>query len=213
MKLVWAISLIILTAFVVPFFSGKAEAGSLVAWGQGAIPDDTGLTDIAAGYNHSLAVKSDGSLLAWGYNDDGQCDVPDGNNFETVAAGGWHNLALKPDGSLSAWGYNDYGQCNVPGDTGFTAVAVGWFHSLALKSNGTLVAWGRNDDQQTDLPPQMDFTAIAASARHNLALNRRTRYVVHPRQKYRAQIHHRGVCRTQSRCRRDSGWVHRETCT
>ncbi|MHC4126445.1 MAG: RCC1 domain-containing protein, partial [Planctomycetota bacterium] len=131
------ISFILMSAVIVSSLACEVNAGSLAAWGQGQIPGGNDFADIAAGYNHSLAVESDGSLQAWGDNDDGQCDVPDSNNFETVAAGGWHSVALKSDGSLDAWGYNTYGQCDVSLDTGFTAVAAGWWHSLALKSDGT----------------------------------------------------------------------------
>ena len=75
---------------------------------------------VAAGYGHSLAIKKDGSLWAWGWNRSGQ--IGDGttidkitpvkimDNVISVAAGESHSLALKADGSLWAWGDNLYGQ-------------------------------------------------------------------------------------------------------
>jgi hypothetical protein len=83
---------------------------------------------------HSLALKSNGSVVAWGDNSYGQCNVPDGNDFVAVAAGASHSLALKSDGSVVAWGRNDKGQCDVPSGKGndFVAIAAGSSHSLAL---------------------------------------------------------------------------------
>jgi alpha-tubulin suppressor-like RCC1 family protein len=65
---------------------------------------------VGAGSNHSLAVRSNGSLVGWGRNQYGQATVPVGNNFVQVAAGEFHSLALRSDGSLVGWGRNNYGQ-------------------------------------------------------------------------------------------------------
>ena len=123
---------------------------------------------IAAGYFHSLAVKIDGTVWAWGKNDRGQ--LGDGTTTDrttpvqvvnlagvvAVAAGDWHNLALKSDGTVWAWGYNNNGELgdgtttnrSTPGQvanlTGVVAVDGGGTHSLALKGDGTVWAWGQN---------------------------------------------------------------------
>src|SRR5687767_11071901 len=110
-------------------------SGSVVGWGQKVVGADlsTGFVSIAEGGLHSLGLKADGSIVAWGYNGSGQCNVPGANTgFVTIAAGWYHGLGLKADGSIMAWGYNFYGQCNVPGpNTGFVAVAGGAWHSLS----------------------------------------------------------------------------------
>jgi alpha-tubulin suppressor-like RCC1 family protein len=73
-----------------------------------------GFVGIAAGESHSFARRSDGSLVAWGENDFGQCVVAGGFTCVEVAAGFRHDLARRSDGSILAWGDNLYGQCNVP---------------------------------------------------------------------------------------------------
>jgi alpha-tubulin suppressor-like RCC1 family protein len=76
---------------------------------------------IAAGGYHSLALKSDGTVVVWGSSYlSGQGTVPaDLNNVIALAAGEGHSLALKADGTVVAWGENAYGQITVP--TGLAA--------------------------------------------------------------------------------------------
>jgi len=126
---------------------------------------------VSAGSHHTLALKKDGTLWAWGFNYYGQLGI--GTNewedfrsapvqvgaerdWAAVSAGGGHTLALKKDGSLWAWGLNDDGQLgdntttrhNAPvrvgTDTDWAAISAGGYHSLALKSDGSLWAWGLN---------------------------------------------------------------------
>jgi alpha-tubulin suppressor-like RCC1 family protein len=68
----------------------------------------SGVTAVAAGYFHSLALKRDGTVVAWGCGgstDSGQCGVPSGlSGVTAVAAGNVNSLALKGDGTVVAWG-------------------------------------------------------------------------------------------------------------
>jgi hypothetical protein len=104
-------------------------------------------------------------IVAWGYDDLGQCNVPEPNeDFEAVAGGRRHSLGLKGDDSIVAWGYNEQGQCDVPEpNREFVAVAAGAYHSLGLWPNGSVVAWGDNDGGECDVPPpNTGFVAGAA---------------------------------------------------
>jgi len=103
----------------------------------------SGVIAIAAGYYHSLALKSDGTVVAWGATgvvDYGQADVPAGlSGVTAIAAGGSHSLALKSDGTVVAWGAASSGSSAIwtmvrrrPGrPIGRHAIAAGGFHSLA----------------------------------------------------------------------------------
>src|SRR6185369_9279761 len=93
---------------------------------------------IAAGFWYSLALKSDGTVVAWGDNFFGQSTVPGELNGVVAIAAGPQSLALKSDGTVVAWGENFQGQSTVPGGlNGVVAIAAGG-HSLALKSDGTV---------------------------------------------------------------------------
>ncbi len=155
-------------------FVGAAHAGALCAWGNWYYTENTpvgdGFAAVAAGWGHSVALREDGSLTAWGADFHGQCRVPAGNDFVAVTAGWHHNLALTSEGKAVAWGFNRYGQCNTPPDAVFLALAAGGFHSLALRMDGTLDAWGLNDAGQCNVPPDNDFVAVAAGGDFSVAL-------------------------------------------
>ena len=123
---------------------------------------------VAAGGNHTLSLKTDGTLWAWGYNAKGQLGLRDNINrfsptqidteadWKLVAAGGNHTLAIKTDGTLWAWGLNSPDQLGIDDTTGshfpvqvgvdvdWDFVAAGEYHTLALKADGTLWVWGNN---------------------------------------------------------------------
>ena len=128
---------------------------------------------IAAGGNHSLALKEDGTVVAWGSDVSYQSTVPVGlKDVVAIYGGGYHSLAVKEDGSVVAWGYNNQNQCNIPSDLrNVVSAAAGFSHSLALKEDGTLVAWGNNESHQCLIPFGLEnVTAITAGLNHSLAL-------------------------------------------
>jgi len=170
----------ILAVLVVP---GILRAGSVVGWGAGgpgqsgwphygqaSPPAGNDFVAIAARVDYSLALKSDGSIVGWGYNGQGQASPPAGNNFIAISAGGNHSLALKSDGSIVGWGYNGQGQANPPSGNDFVAISAGGYYSLALKSDGSIVGWGSNVAGKATPPAGNDFVAIAAGGDHSLAL-------------------------------------------
>ncbi len=170
--------LITFIAFIPPVAQSSASSPA-------EAPEGTGFAAIAAGAYHSLALRDDGSLVAWGWNDYGQTDVPEGDDFTTIAVGHFHSIALRADGSLVVWGHNPIGQfldpdarLQAPSGSDFIAVAASnsnryVYHSLALRSDGTVAAWGMNRNGQIDVPADVaDAVAISAGGRHSVVRRR-----------------------------------------
>ena len=168
--------------------SGAAEPVRVgMAWGddiQGTLGDGryvnsstpaavaalSGLSAITGGWASSVALRSDGTVWAWGaggLNGSGASRSVPGRvlglaGTVAVASGYYHTLALRSDGTVWAWGLNESGrlgdgsstnrtqpvQVLGPGGSGFlsniVSVAGGAYHSIALRSDGTVWTWGAN---------------------------------------------------------------------
>ena len=147
--------------------SSPVQVGALTTWSQ-----------VAGGQEHSLAIKTDGTLWSWGRNSGGRLGL--GNivyrsspvqvgaltTWSQIAGGYDFSLAAKTDGTMWSWGTNGVGQLGL-GDGGsytqrsspvqigalttWSQIASGNFHSLAVKTDGTLWGWGRNSAGQLGL--------------------------------------------------------------
>ena len=127
-------------------------------------------TTISAGDRHSLGLKSDGTVVATGDNDDGQCNVSAWKDIVSISAGDAHSLGLKSDGTVVATGSNGCGQCNVSEWSDVIAISAGVNHSLGLKSDGTVVATGYNGGGQCNVSEWSDIIAISAGGWYSLGL-------------------------------------------
>ena len=68
---------------------------------------------LSAGGFHTVGLRADGTVVAVGWNDYGQCDVSDWRDIVAVSAGAWHSVGLRADGTVVAVGDNERGQCKV----------------------------------------------------------------------------------------------------
>jgi alpha-tubulin suppressor-like RCC1 family protein len=126
---------------------------------------------VACGTGFTVAVKTDGTLWAWGFNSSGQLGdsttstrsspvtaTGGGTTWKQVACGSGHTAAVKTDGTLWTWGGNTYGALGdnstsnrsspvttVAGGTNWKQVACGLVNTAAIKTDGTLWTWGRNN--------------------------------------------------------------------
>jgi len=127
---------------------------------------------VAAGHTHSVALREDGTVWAWGANNNGQLgdgtvvnrhipvQVQNLENVIAVAARSNHSIALKEDGTVWVWGGNAFGQLGdgtvvnrhtpvqVQNLMNITAIAAGSNHNAALREDGTIWAWGLNTSGQ-----------------------------------------------------------------
>ena len=174
-----SIVILISAGLVVPgvCHAETASAGAISGtgynyFGEANAPAGSDFTAVSCGYYHSMALKSDGTVISWGYNKDyGQCNVPPaGNTFKAIAAAEFFSLAIKTDGTLDAWGRNQHGQCNVPAGNDFMAITAGWGHCIAIKSDGSAVAWGNNEFGKCSIPAGNKFKAVAAGGYHSAAV-------------------------------------------
>lgn len=136
------------------------------------VVDLTGITAIASGEEFSLALKNDGTVWTWGFNNYGQ--LGDGTTTArtspvqvigltgatSIAGGDIHSLSIKSDSTVWAWGGNLKGQLGnsnsisqptpvlVDSLTGIIGIAAGQLFSIALRNDGTAYAWGDNSWHQ-----------------------------------------------------------------
>lgn len=105
---------------------------------------------ICAGRAHIAGIRSDGTVVAAGRNQYGQCEVSLWSGITAIAVGEDHTVGLRKDGTVIAAGWNGYGQCNVEQWTQVVAIAAS-NHTVGLCKDGTVLATGRNDYGQCNM--------------------------------------------------------------
>jgi len=163
--------------------NGRVMVWGVGTLGNGKITEETdvpvevsglsGVIAISAEGNHTLALRENGTVVAWGNNTSGQVGsgsselyiytpvaVKGLSEVTAISAGQFDSMALLKDGKVMAWGGNYSGELGdgtqteryvpveVKGLTNVTAIATGWEDSLAAREDGTVMVWGNNLEGQ-----------------------------------------------------------------
>jgi hypothetical protein len=147
------------------YYSSPKQVGALTTWAQ-----------ISCGQQyHTVAIKTDGTLWSWGYNNSGQLGNGNTNNRSSpvqvgsltnwlyIASGTNANIAVKTDGTLWSWGNNSGGTLGL-GDSGaytdrsspvqvgalttWSKPSMGAYWAMCTTTSGALWSWGTNADGQ-----------------------------------------------------------------
>ncbi len=123
-------------------------------------PGLSNVVAVAGGYNHALALKPEGKVVAWGWSGNGQTNVPSSaSNVVAIFAGYGYSLVLRDDGKVVGWGYSGFGGHNVPTNLS-NVVAIANHH--ALKVDGTVISWGADLGGAYRVPADLDQVAAIA---------------------------------------------------
>lgn len=128
---------------------------------------------VSAGVSYSVGLKSDGTVVAVGANNFGQCNVSGWSGITQVSAKHNRTIGLKSDKTVVAVGDNWLGQCNVSAWTSIVQISAGGNSTVGLKSNGTVVsapAIYYSQGYLFDPSGWSDITQVSAGSGHAVGL-------------------------------------------
>jgi len=151
--------------------SGQTPSSTPLVYAQ-QVPGLSGVVSLAAGGDHSCALRGDGTVVCWGTNIFGELGngthtgggvpvvVSNLSGVVAITAGAFFTCAIRGDGSVACWGSNAWGQLGdgsrsdatvpipVAGITNATVITAGWGHTCARLADGTARCWGYSGDGQ-----------------------------------------------------------------
>ena len=125
---------------------------------------------IDGGDEHTVGLKEDGTVVAVGDNEHGQCDVSDWTDIVAVSAKDYCTVGLKADGTVVLTGAGWMNYDDVRNWTDIVAISVRDSHVVGLKANGTVVASGSNHYGECDVSDWTNIVAVSAGDRHTVGL-------------------------------------------
>ena len=158
---------------------GQNTNTMIVDWGDDTFSQlrtsfkDVRATKVSAGYEHTLAILEDGTVIAWGDNTYNQLNIPGGIIDPIIVESGLgHSLVLQANGEVVGWGFNEFGQIDVDLLTNVVDIAAGEEHSVVLFDDGTVevIANGLTTYDLTPPPGLTNVVSIATGNFHIMAL-------------------------------------------
>lgn len=118
----------------------------------------------------SVAIRTDGTVVAVGDGAFGRCDVESWRDIVSISVGKFHTVGLRANGTVVAVGDNRYNKCDVSRWRDIISVSAGDFGTVGLKRNGTCVAIGSDSFRYDHVQKWTDICAISAGACHTVGL-------------------------------------------
>ncbi len=160
--------------------------GKLRLYGKWAFPGWCDVIAVSVGQSHIVGLKRNGSAVAIGDNQYGQCDVAKWHDIIAISAGTYHTVGLRVDGTVVATKFPDWlldddttytGQCEVAGWRDIVAVSAGHGHTVGLRVDGTVVSTKYTGDAvlvpncgQCEVAGWRDIVAVSAGHGHTVGL-------------------------------------------
>lgn len=144
--------------YVEPIDSDASARGAQLADGTRSRRSEEQFLAVAAGGNHSCAIRLDETVMCWGAKGLNQLVSPAGA-FAQISAGTNHSCGVRTDNSLVCWGFNGYELAEPPAGA-FVAVSAGDTHSCALRISGAVSCWGWDMLDRLD-PPGGEFASVS----------------------------------------------------
>jgi alpha-tubulin suppressor-like RCC1 family protein len=135
------------------------------------VEDWKNIISIIGGSEHLLGLKKDGTVLATGNNDHGECEISRWRDIVQISAGSCVSVGLKKNGTVVVTGFAE-GLDELKNWTDIVAISCGTDHVLGLKANGTVVAAGENKYGQCNVSAWKNIVAISAGEDHSLGLTK-----------------------------------------
>lgn len=136
------------------------------------------IISVSAGSEHIVGLRKNGTVVACGNNNFGQCNTADWSDIAAISAGAFHTVGIRKNGTAVAVGKDTDGQCQVYSWRDITAVSAGKFHTLGLTKIGTVTAVGRKNDNMCNVGLWKKINGISAGTFHSVVLKRPVVYAV-----------------------------------